>query len=474
MVKLLHLILILALLQGSKSVDALTQRASEDYRRGNFSACRDELRQALKEDPHNAVLWGYLGLTEANLNMIDFAINDFQKSLSLAPENAETHFSLGLLYRRKGETNKALEMYRQGLALDANDASANQSYASLLVASERYREAIAPLQRLQKIKGSAPSVRVVLTECYLKSGMRELGEKEIQDFLDASNASTTDHFNLAKVLLDNHEVELAQKVLRHAVLVAPDSAEAHAKLGVLFADKNQFEDAAQELTHAVRLMPDSAEYSMELAAVLLLWQHYSSALEFLTTVRDRFEKLPEYQYKVALAFYGLNLYPEAITKLDGLAREHPDMDLVQYFLGNSYLAEGDLDKPEPYYRRAIELNPKNPLYYKSLGVLLRRQGPARMDEAIKALTRVLFLDAGDLQAKLELALCYEEQRNYSQAQGLLEEVVQRQPGLLPAHVALARAYYRQKKKPEGDRERVIISRLVAEEQGKLSQPPSSK
>lgn len=78
---LLHFILIFALAQGSKSVGAITQRAAEDYRRGNFSAARDELRQALKEDPQNAVLWNYLGLTDAELNGIDSAINDFQRSL---------------------------------------------------------------------------------------------------------------------------------------------------------------------------------------------------------------------------------------------------------------------------------------------------------------------------------------------------------------------------------------------------------
>ena len=197
----LHFILILALAQGSKSLDALTQQATEDCRRGNFSTCRDELRQALKEDPQNAALWSYLGQTDAESNEIDSAINDFQKSLSLAPNHAETHFNLGLLYIRKGETNKALEMYRQGLGLNANDARANQSYASLLMASKRYQEAIAPLQRLSKMNGSAPSVRVVLTECYLKSGMREFGEKEIQDFLESSNAPVTDHFKLVRILL---------------------------------------------------------------------------------------------------------------------------------------------------------------------------------------------------------------------------------------------------------------------------------
>ena len=47
-----------------------------------------------------------------------------------------------------------------------------------------------------------------------------------------------------------------------------------------------------------------------------------------------------------------------------------------------------------------------------------------------------------------------------------EDVVQKEPNLLAAHRVLARVYYRQGKKAEGDREAAIVSKLDLAERKK--------
>jgi protein O-GlcNAc transferase len=467
---LFHLILVLSLAQQSVSVDLLVRQVQEALQAGRYSQAREKLLEALKHAPHNPVLWSYLGLADTQLNDLDAGIADFQKALSLAPKDAQTHFNLGLLYRRKGDSQKALEMYQRGLQLDPKDAPANQNYALLLMEKGKFREAIPFLQKLRVLGATDLSVGVALIESYLKAGMQEEGKREIQVFLQAPNVTSADQFKLAKVLIEDKQPEAARSVLEHLVNVSPDSAEAHAQLGQLLLDKEQYEDAAREMGQAVRLSPDTAEYSMRLAEILILWKHYPTALEFLAATKDRFGKLPEYQYKLGLAYFGLHQVPQAISVFEGLAQAHPDLDLVRFFLGNCYLTTGDFATAEPHYKRAIELNPQKASYYAALAQLLRKQSSDRTEEALVYLEKALLLDPQDTQSKLELALCHEKKINYSKAQNLLEQVVQEQPGLLPAHVALARVYYRQKKKEEGDRERSIIAQLEAEQQDRKSQP----
>src|SRR5262249_49120794 len=108
-------------------------------------------------------------------------------------------------------------------------------------------------------------------------------------------------------------------------------------------------------------------------------------------------------------------------------------------------------------------------HYAALAELLRKASKDRTDEALGYLEKALQLDPQDIQSKLELAFCYEKKLNYLKAQNLLEEVVGQEPDLVPAHVALARVYYRQKKKEEGDREKAIVARLEAEQQAQKSQ-----
>ncbi|MCU1274187.1 MAG: repeat-containing protein, partial [Bryobacterales bacterium] len=88
------------------------------------------------------------------------------------------------------------------------------------------------------------------------------------------------------------------------------------------------------------------------------------------------------------------------------------------------------------------------------------------DEAIANLEKALSLDAGDVQSRQELGLCYIKKADYVKAKTLLEEVVAKEPELASAHVALAQTYYKMKKKADGDRERAIVARLQAAEREK--------
>ncbi|MEW5978453.1 MAG: tetratricopeptide repeat protein [Acidobacteriota bacterium] len=459
----------LYLVQPAVSVELLARQAQEAIQAGRYSEAREKLREALKQAPRNPVLWSYLGIVDTHLNELDAGIADFQKVLSLAPRDAQTHFNLGLLYRRKGNIQKALAMYQRGLGLDPNDAGANQNYALLLMETGKFREAIPFLTKLRALGNSDVSVAVALIESFLKAGMKEEGTREIQVFLQAPNVTFSDQFKLAKVLIEDKQPVAARFVLEHVVRIRPDLAEAHAQLGQLLAEQDQYEDAAREMGQAVRLSPETVEYSMRLAEILILWKQYPTAAEFLSAVKDRFGHLPEYQYKLGLTYFGLHHIQQAIAVFENLAREHPSLDLVQFFLGNFYQTTGDYEKAESHYRRAIELNPAKASHHAALAQLLRKDTKDRTDEALIYLEKALSLDPQDLQSKLELALCHEKKTSYPTAERLLEQVVREQPDLIPAHVALARVYYRQKKKALGDRERLVIAQLEAEQQAKKSQ-----
>jgi tetratricopeptide (TPR) repeat protein len=452
-----------------QAVTTLTHQAQDDFRSGRYSLARDKLRRALKLEPRNPALWMYLGLTDTQLNEVDSAIADFEQALSLEHGDAQTRFNLGLLYRRKGDAPKAIEMYQQGLALEPDDAAANQNYALLLMEAGRFHDALAPLEKLRARSDSDLPVRVALIECYLKAGMQDDGEQELKGFLGAPNATSEQALKLAKVLVEDGQPAAAQEVLEHVIKVSPDSPEAHATLGLLLLNRGQYEDATEQLGLAVQLAPESAEYSMRLAEALILWKHCKVALQFLAAVKDRFGNLPEYRYKLGLAYYGLYQYNRAITEFEAIAAEQPNLDLVQFFLGNSYAALGDVKKAQPYYRKAIALNSSKADYFSALAQALRKESDNNIPEAIDDLEHALHLDPSDLAAKQELALCYEKKAEYARAQSLLEEVVKRQPDLLSAHVALARIYYREKKKEEGDKEKMTISRLEARQQAQQSE-----
>jgi tetratricopeptide (TPR) repeat protein len=459
-------------------VAALTREARRDFDSGRYSEARTKLRVALKLAPGDPALWTYLGLAEAKLNLTDAAIADFEKARSMGAGDAQVFFNLGLLYRQKGDTRKSAEMYERGLALDPDDPAANQNYGLLLMEEGKFREALGPLGKLKAQNQNDLSVRVALIECYLKGGMKTEGESEIQSFLAVPHVSAEDEVKLAGVLVEDKQPDAAQEVLEHVVGSSPDSADAHARLGALLLNRNQYEAATEQLGRAAQLAPESAPYSMLLAQSLIQWGHYSVAAAFLSAVKEKFQSLPEYHYKLGLAYYGMHRYPAAVNEFERVASAEPKLGPAQFYLGNCYASMGEITKAEAYYRRAIELNPKNGSYPSVLAQVLLKESDNNSDQAIALFERALALDNSDVASKQDLALCYEKKRKYAQAEQLLQEVVRQEPDRLPAHVALARVYYREQKREEGDRERELIARLEAEQQahqtGAVENSPSPK
>jgi tetratricopeptide (TPR) repeat protein len=431
-----------------------------------YTEAREKLLQATKNAPQDVGLWRQLAELDVRLRDTDGAIAAFQRVRSLTPREAGVYFDLGALFAQKGDPAEALNMYSQGLALDPRNEESNRNYAYLLMQGEKSCEAVAPLVRLKRMKGGDLSVRASLIESQLKCGNDQAGKRELEEFLQLHAATVEDRMKLARVLGKDHRPDAAEETLQNITETAPDFAEAHADLGLILLQKNRFEDAARQLGRAVQLEPSSSRYSMDLAQVLLKAKQYPTALQFLQGAKGRFGSLPEYEYKLAWANYGLGDVPQATAQLEALVQRHPELDLAQYSLGNCYVALGRLPEAETQYRAAIAKNPKNGSYHSALGLVLRKKSIDGVDEAMAELGKALQLNPADLETQVQLAICYEQKAALPAAARLLEAAVHEQPGMAEAHRVLARVYYRQGRKVQGDQESATVLKLDSEREAR--------
>lgn len=459
------------LVQAAFSAQPDWTQAKAALDQGHFDEAKQLILSALPSHRNDPALWFYLGVSYNGLNRLDQAIDAFETAHKLAPNQAQVSFDLGLLYWRKGDVGKAKEAYSRGLAQDASDPAALQNYALLLMKTNESEKAIDPLLRLKKLYPGSLSTRVSLIECYLKTQNRPAAVLETNDLLHSQLAGSEEQTKLGAILIEDGDLELAETVLQNSIRLHAAQPKAYAALGLVFLNQKKFKDAAGSFETAVHLEPNSAEYAMAFANSLVLWNRPNTLLAFLNSVEKQFGSLPEFQHKLAFAYYGVGEFSKAIDVLNQLLRANPPrQDQIYFLLASSYFGMGKLEESERAFRKAIELNPKEPLYYESYATLLRKQGSARIDEALAELKQAAQLAPQDPALLLQTGLSYESKGDVKDAVGPLEAAVHGDPESLPARVALARVYFKLGRKTDGETEKKSVAKLEAKLQQLRSNP----
>ena len=450
------------LVQAAFSVEPDWTQAKAALDQGHFEEAKKLILSALPSHQNDPALWFYLGASYNGLNQLDQAIDAFEKAHKLAPDQAQVNFDLGLVYWRKGNIGKAKEAYSRGLAQDVSDQGALQNYALLLMKTGESENAIDPLLRLKKLDSGSLSTRVSLIECYLETRKRSAAVLETNDLLESELAGFEEQTKLGAILIQDGDLELAETVLQNSIRLNSAQPKAYAALGLIFLNQKRFKDAASAFETAVHLEPNSAEYAMAFANSLVLWNRPNTLLAFLNSVEKQFGNLPEFQHKLAFAYYGVGEFSKAVSVLQDLLRaDPPRQDQIYFLLASSHFGMGKLDESESAFRKAIELNPKEPLYYESYATLLRKQGSARIDDALAELKQAAQLAPQDPALLLQIGLSYESKGDVKEAVSPLEAAVRGDPESLPARVALARVYFKLGRKTEGETEKQSVAELEA-------------
>ncbi|MGD9210875.1 MAG: tetratricopeptide repeat protein [Desulfobacteraceae bacterium] len=78
----------------------------------------EALKKLTRENPEDADSWIKLGHLYFDTNQIDEAINAYETSLKYSSDNANVLTDLGVMYRRSGNPEKAVEKFDQAIASD--------------------------------------------------------------------------------------------------------------------------------------------------------------------------------------------------------------------------------------------------------------------------------------------------------------------------------------------------------------------
>jgi len=268
-------------------------------------------------------------------------------------------------------------------------------------------------------------------------------------------------------------------------------------LGIALYKANQFVEAARELDAVLGAQPDNLQARYLLADCRVRIGEPDRAVGLLEPLESVRRDDTALAYLLGMAYLRLKQPEKGQVYIDRILRKGDSAE-ARLMMGLAKREVQDLIGAIEDLRRAVELNPdlpsahglyaqvlletgnrdsargefqeelkRNPLDFEAnlyLGVLLKEE--QEFESAMKHFTVALGVRPGDIGARYQIASLDLARHETESARERLEAIVEEAPEFVEAHVALATAYYRLKRREEGDRERAIIEELQRQIQEK--------
>lgn len=215
----------------------LSGRAVDYIEKDSLPQAEKLLIEALKlepKNPHNALLFSNLGLVQRRLGRYEEAIDSYSYALNIAPLAVPILLNRAALYLELGMQDKAYVDYCQVMDVDKQNVEALLMRAYIYVMRRDFKAARMDYDRLLQLDSQSYSGRLGLATLEQKEGKY----RESLDLLNKLIAETPGDATLLVARADverdmNHE-DLALIDLEEAIRLEPSSADAYLLRGDIY------------------------------------------------------------------------------------------------------------------------------------------------------------------------------------------------------------------------------------------------
>jgi tetratricopeptide (TPR) repeat protein len=327
--------------------------------------------------------------------------------------------------QQHGDYERAVQKYQELIALRPDVLEARANLGAALVHLGRFDEAIAQYESALAGNPGQLQIRMNLALAYYKAGRIDRAASEFATLHGNAPAEKRVTLLLSDCWLQQGE---NGKVID---LLGPLDADYHDDLafsylyGAALMRSNQM-DRGQQVMDRILRNGDSAEARVLMATARNRRLDYAGAKEDLERAIELSPTLPGLHSLYGSALDGL-MDTGALAAYEKELEINPNDFAANLHVGVAALHDRQLDSAETHLRRALAVRPQDP------------------------------------GALLQLANLLSARDKREEACRVLEDLTKRFPDFREAHVVLASAYYRLRRKADGDAESAIVRKLSAKQ-----------
>ena len=331
------------------------ERASTALRSGDYPSAESGFRQVLKSDPRNLGAMGNLGVVYAHTHRYARAIEVYKQALALSPHDP------GILLTSRPRLFEARRLRACASLLPAVACASARQSAGDHVACNLPGLRWKTTRRLNVLrpateKSPDPAALYLLGVAYARTGQVEVGKQVFTRLLTSDSTRAQTSYLLGQGYYDSKLFDQAEQSFHDALLADRNFPGAHRELGKVYVSMRKNEEAEKQLRLAVEQDPKDAVAVYFLGGLLVQSERYAEGVPYLEIARSLDPDSWATYLDLGKAQLKLRENEDAVRNLQQAADMNPDEASIFYLLAGAMRATGHDEEAKVALRRVAELH----------------------------------------------------------------------------------------------------------------------
>lgn len=391
----------------------------------------------LAKTPSDAELNANIGAIKQAKGDFEGALSYYAKAEQLNPSNVNTRLNVGTLFQQKKDFIKALKSYDSVLTLYPDNVQANLYKAQALAEIGNKKEALTLYKKvlsLDPTNAAAKTEIVGVMQATMSSDdfIAYLSEKAQTD-----KTMQTMLYDYAYKLHKENKTAEAINAYNSVLKTNPSNIDAYVNLAICYASQNDYKNAQNILNTAKAKFPannlilktlqdvqkDSLSTAIASATKSYEEKNYETAIKQYLAINPATE---DSLLGIAASYQALENYDKAIEFYKKAINISPKNSEIPYYIGYLYSEQQKWNEAESYLKKSIALNPeseaKTLLPYVMQNFTLAEYNEAvnlyegnNFEGALTKFNEVIKKESNNAFAYYYRGLIYDEQKKYKQA-----------------------------------------------------------
>jgi tetratricopeptide (TPR) repeat protein len=320
-----------------------SEEATAAMQAKNWPAAAKALRKLEQIAPEVAEVHANLGLVYYSQNRVAEAAAELERALKINPQIPNAPVLLGLCKAEVGQAEEAIKLLAPEYPRAADRELRRMVGIQLMRAyggASQFARAAETGETLMRDYPNDAEVLYQVAQLHADRSYQVM--KQLQQ---AAPNSAWVHFASAQVQDSLKRYDAAEAEYRKALELKPDLPGAHYRLGRMLLSQSQSPEtvkaAAGEFRMELKISPENADAEYELGEIAREQGDLAGALEHLNRAVKYHPGFIEAQVAIARTLLKQGKARDAVDSLQAVLRADPDNKTAHYLLGTAYRAIGD-------------------------------------------------------------------------------------------------------------------------------------